>query len=71
MLFHISARSKDGKTAYATRVLRYRTLSDGRIYYEDMNNSMYFTDADSIIIDPEIIQRVSGDWLYKIRLKGE
>lgn len=70
MFFKITARSKDGKTAYATRILNYRFLSDGRVYYQDCNGSFYFTDAESIISDPVILARVSGDWLYKIELEG-
>lgn len=70
MLFRIMASSKDGKTAYAERIARYRVLSDGRAYVQGLDGSLSFTDVDSIVTDPVILSRCSADWLYKIKLEG-
>lgn len=69
MIFHIGARNKEGTEAYAERIFEYSFIDDaGTVAVRSMKNEIYFADIRDIVINPHIIRKVSGEWLYKIRL---
>lgn len=70
-IFRIAARNKERTEAYAERLESYKFLPDGAVLCFPMHGSCYFGDIEDIVINPVIIRRCSGDWLYKIELKKE
>lgn len=69
MLMRIMARSKDGTEAYAERIEKYQiTMNGDRCFMLDTKGFWYIADVADLVEDPVIIQRVSSDWLYKIKL---
>lgn len=69
MIFHIGARNREGTEAFAERILAYTAIDDdGTVAVRSMKNEIYFADINDIVINPHVIRKVSGEWLFKIRL---
>lgn len=70
--YRIMARNREAGTAYAERISTFRQLdNDGWVCVIDTKGGSYFGDMCDLIEDPEIIQRCSADWLYKIKLPDQ
>ena len=70
MLFRVIARNPNGNDAYAERILEYKLVDDdGTVIVWSLKNESYFAHISQILVDPVVIRKVSGAWLYKVQLE--
>ena len=70
MLFRLIAWNPNSNEAYAERIKDFRVCDDGSVLVCSLKNETYFVEKNEILIDPVIIRKVSGEWLYKVELEG-
>ena len=70
MLFRMVAKAPNSNEAYAERIKSFRICDDGSVLVCSLKNETYFAEKNEILIDPVVIRKVSGEWLYKVELEG-
>lgn len=70
MLFRLMAKNPNGNEAYAERILDYKQVDDkGTVVVWSLKNESYFAHINQIVVDPVVIKKCSGEWLYKIQVE--